>query len=36
MPRNIILTSLESLDDDRALRYYAVRNEFGFEYCEAL
>ena len=36
MPRNIILTSLEGLESDRALRYYSVRNEFGFKYCEAM
>ena len=36
IPRNIILTSLEGLESDRALRYYSVRNEFGFKYCEAM
>lgn len=36
MTRNIILTSLEGLNNDRSLRYYSARNEFGFEYCEAL
>ena len=36
MTRNIILTSLEGLNNDRALRYYSVQKEFGFEYCEAL
>ena len=35
MSRNILLTSLDALENDRALRYYAVRNEFGFDYCEA-
>ena len=35
MPRNILLTSLDALENDRVLRYYAVQNEFGFDYCEA-
>lgn len=35
MSRNILLTSLDAPENDRALRYYAVRNEFGFDYCEA-
>lgn len=36
MTRNILLTSLDTLDDDRTLRYYAAQNEFGYGYCEAL
>ena len=36
MTRNILLTTLDALDSDRTLRYYAARNEFGFDYCEAL
>ena len=33
MTRNIILTSLDALEDDRSLRYYAVKNEYGYSYC---
>ena len=36
MTKNILLTSLDALENDRALRYYAVRNEYGFSYCEAV
>ena len=36
MTKNILLTSLDVLTSDRVLRYYAVRNEFGFDYCEAV
>lgn len=36
MIRNILLTSLDALKSDQALRYYAAQNEFGFDYCEAM
>ena len=36
MTRNILLTSLDTLDGDRTLRYYAAQNEFGYGYCEAV
>jgi len=36
MTRNILLTSLDALEEDRDLRYYCVRNEFGCNYCEAV
>lgn len=36
MSRNILLTSLDTLESDRALRYYSVQNEFGFRYCDAV
>ena len=36
MTRNILLTSLDTLENDRPLRYYSVQNEFGCDYCEAL
>ena len=36
MTRNILLTSLDAPGSDQALRYYAVRNEYGYDYCEAL
>ena len=36
MTHNILLTSLDALEDDRSLQYYAVKNEFGFDYCEAM
>ena len=36
MTKNILLTSLDALEDDRSLRYYAVKNEYGYSYCEAL
>ena len=35
MPRNILLTSLDALENDRVLHYYAVQNEFGFDYFSA-
>ena len=36
MKKNILLTSLDALEDDRALQYYAVKNEYGCSYCEAV
>ena len=36
MNRNILLTSLDALENERPLRYYSVQNEFGCDYCEAL
>ena len=36
MNRNILLTSLDALESEQALRYYSARNEFGFDYCEAM
>ena len=36
MTRNILMTSLDTLGNNRDLRYYSVKNEFGFEYCEAM
>ena len=36
MPRNILLTSLSAADNNLPLRYFSIRNEFGFDYCDAL
>ncbi|MBR3016457.1 MAG: hypothetical protein IKH57_05180 [Clostridia bacterium] len=36
MTKNILLTSLDALEHDRPMRYYAVQKEFGCAYCEAL
>ena len=36
MARNILLTSLDALENDRSLRYYSVQTEFGHDYCEAM
>ena len=36
MTRHIFLTSLDTPENDSALRYYAGGNEFGFDYCEAM
>jgi len=36
MTKNYLLTSLDILENDRALQYYAVQNEFGCSYCEAV
>ena len=33
MTKNYLLTSLDILENDRALQYYAVQNEFGCSYC---
>ena len=31
MTWNILLTSLDTLDEERLLRYYAAKNEFGYD-----
>ena len=36
MARNILLTSLSAAENDLPVRYFAVRKEFGFDYCDAL
>ncbi len=36
MPRNILLITLDTLEADCALQYYSVKNEYGFDYCEAM
>lgn len=36
MARNILLTSLDALENDRPLRYYSARNEYDYDHCEAL
>ena len=36
MPRSILLTTLDVLENDRTIRYYSVQNEFGHDYCEAM
>ena len=36
MTKNILLVSLDELDLDRDLRYYAVENDYGYNYCEAM
>lgn len=36
MTQNILLTSLDVLESDSTLRYYAVQNEYGLSYCEAM
>lgn len=36
MPRSILLTTLDVLENDRTMRYYSAQNEFGHDYCEAM
>ena len=36
MTRNILLTALDTLENEQVLRYYSVRKEFGCNYCEAV
>ncbi|MCR5009189.1 MAG: hypothetical protein K6A76_11530 [Oribacterium sp.] len=36
MKKNILLTTLDVPGNDRSPRYYSARNEFGYDYCEAL
>ena len=36
MARNILFTAMDAAADERALRYYAVQNEYDRDYCEAL
>jgi len=36
MARNILFTAMDAAADERALRYYAVKNEYDRDYCEAL
>ena len=36
MPKSILLTTLDVLENDRTIRYYSVQNEFGHDYCEAM
>ena len=36
MTKNILLTSLDALGNERPLRYYGVQKEFGSAYCEAV
>ena len=35
MTKNILLTSLDALENDRPLWYYGARKEFGYAYCDA-
>ena len=36
MKKNILLTTLDVPGNDRSPGYYSARNEFGYDYCEAL
>ena len=36
MARNILMTSLSAVDSDLPARYYSLKKEFGFDYCDAL
>ncbi len=36
MSRNILLTSLSAAESTPPLRYFSIRNEFGFDYCDAV
>ncbi len=36
MARNILLTSLSDAENDLPIRYFSIRKEFGFDYCDAL
>lgn len=36
MARNILLTSLSASDDNLPFRYFSIKNEFGYDYCDAL
>lgn len=36
MSRNILLTSLSAAESELPIRYLALRNEFGFDYCDVL
>ena len=36
MKRNILLTTLDTLEPESTLRYYSAQNDFGYSYCEAL
>ena len=36
MTKNILLTSLDALENDRPLWYYGARKEFGYAYCDAM
>ena len=36
MARNILLTSLFPTETDLPARYFSIRKEFGFDYCDAL
>ena len=36
MARSILLTSLSEAENDLPVRYFSLKNEFGFDYCDAL
>ena len=36
MARNVLLTSLSATERNLPVRFFSVRNEFGFSYCDAL
>ena len=36
MARNILLTSLSAAENDLPVRFFSFKNEFGFDYCDAL
>lgn len=36
MSRNILLTSLSATENNLPVRYFALQNEFGYDYCDAL
>ena len=37
MSKNILLVTLDAMEnDDQALRYFSVKNEYGYDYCDAV
>lgn len=36
MARKILLTSLSAVENDLPVRFFSVRNEFGYNYCDAI
>ena len=36
MARNILMTSLSAMDSDLPVRYFSLKKEHGFDYCDAL
>ena len=36
MARTILLTSLSAIENEQPVRYFSVRNEYGYSYCDAI
>ena len=36
MARTILLTSLSASENEQPVRYFSVRNEYGYHYCDAI